>query len=188
MKPTYDADALLRSLLQVQPTVAKTGDLRCGYCGRAVEGISLFAPKEHTETCRWHLAHKAVKAYDEALQRELAQTADNRRMVTLQILDGSPVKKVTSDYGITRSQAHRIFRQQVVAACRYATDALTADAGLVSELSAQALDKRNGDYAWVLSDGALYGSDRIVTRARAKKEIVVKALDAYWFAQETNQE
>lgn len=68
MKPTYDADALLRSLLQVQPTVAKRGDLRCGYCDRAVEGIAMFSPKAHSDTCRWYIAHQAVKAYDEATQ------------------------------------------------------------------------------------------------------------------------
>ncbi len=59
---TYDAEALLRSLLEVQPTVVKMGDLRCGYCGRAVDGIALFGTKAHSDTCRWFRAHEAVKA------------------------------------------------------------------------------------------------------------------------------
>lgn len=70
MKPTYDADALLRSLLQVQPTVAKRGDLRCGYCDRAVEGIAMFSPKAHSDTCRWNLARLAVEANDKTLRQE----------------------------------------------------------------------------------------------------------------------
>ncbi len=181
----YDADALLRNLLQVQPTVAKMGDLRCGYCGRAVEGIALFEPKAHSDTCRWNLARLAVEAHDEALRQEAecAKTAPaNEHIIVLQVLDGTPLAKVANDYGITRNRVERIFARQVVLACQFAANQLGKDACRVTPENARILVTRRNLYAWIISDGSLY-EHRIVTRARSQNELVTRALNAYWFSQ-----
>lgn len=186
---TYDADALLRNLLAVQPTVAKMGDLRCGYCGRAVEGIALFEPKAHSDTCRWNLARLAVEASDEALRQEAERAKNapaNERMIVLQVLDGDPLTKVAKSYGITRSKVERLFTAQVTRACLFASKQLDNDVTRVTTENARTLVARRRRYDWVVSDGALYGN-RIVTRARSENEIVTQALNAYWFSQaETN--
>lgn len=183
--PAYDAEALLRSLLAVQPTVTKMGDLRCGYCGRPVEGIALFEPKAHSDTCRWNLARLAVEANDEALRQEAERAKNapaNERMIVLQVLDGMPLAQVANAYGVTRNRVERIFARQVVSACQFTANQLDKDACRVTPENARILVTRRNLYAWIISDGSLY-TNRIVTRARSENEIVTQALNAYWFSQ-----